>query len=321
MSSTKKVVVTDYNFPNIDIEREIISKDVDADVSGFQSRSADDVCEVSDGADGLLVQFAPVTAEVIKRLNPGAAIVRYGVGYDNIDVKAATEHHIKVGYVPDYCVEEVAEHTVALLLSMLRKLPVLHQSIKNGYWQGVKKSGGIKPFKQTSIGFLGMGRIGRAVMERLRPFGFKFLINDPAVKPESAKEYGAELAEGAKFWQQADAITLHVPSTEQTRHIINKQVLSRMKESAIIINTSRGDLINSHALAEALQTGEIAGAALDVFETEPLPLDSIFLQTPNLLMTSHMAWFSDESMARLQTLAAQEMVRGLKGEPLRCPIN
>lgn len=321
MSSSKKVVVTDYTFPNIDIEKSIISSNINADIVSFQCRNVDEVFDIARGADALLVQFAPITEKVIKCLKPEATIVRYGVGYDNIDIEAANKYNIKVGYVPDYCTDEVADHTVALLLSMLRNVYKLYETIKDGYWQGVNKSGNIKAFKKTNIGFLGLGRIGHAVLERLQPFGFNFLINDPNIEKETANKYGAELIELTELWERADVFTLHAPAIKETRNIINKRVLGAMKDSAIVINTARGELIDNSALAEALQTGEIAGAALDVFKTEPLPLDSIFLNTPNLLMTPHIAWFSNSSIARLQRLAAEEIVRGLKGEALRCPIN
>src|SRR5690625_3437878 len=223
---TKKVVITDYTFPDIDIERNIISRNVNADISDFQCRNAEEVLDRASGADALLVQFAPVTEQVIQRLNPGATIVRYGVGYDNIDTEAASRHNIKVGYVPDYCTDEVADHTVTLLLSLLRDIHSLHKSIKKGYWQGVKKSGDIKPFKKTTIGILGLGRIGRAVLERLRPFGFNFLISDPYMERETANEYWAELIELSELWQRADAFTLHAPANKQTKHMIDKQVLA-----------------------------------------------------------------------------------------------
>lgn len=314
------MVVTDYNFPSLEAERAAAQTN-GASFEAYQCKSAEQVAEVVSGADVVAVQFAPITAAALRGLAPKARIVRYGVGYDNIDIDAAASAGHTVAYVPDYCVDEVADHTAAAILASLRKLVDLDASVRAGKWSAASICPPMPPFCATVVGFLGLGRIGRGVMHRLRAFGFSFLVHDPALTAAELGALGAAKAEDLQqLFASADVLTLHAPSTAQTRHIVNARTLRLLKRSAVIINTSRGDLIDSAALAEALHQGIIGGAVLDVFECEPLEGSSPLRSAPHLLLSPHAAWYSDSSISRLQTLVAEEIHRGLKSQPPRCPV-
>ncbi|WP_284316433.1 C-terminal binding protein [Labrys miyagiensis] len=312
------VVVTDYTFPSLHHEQAAAGA---ARFATHQCSDAQAVTAAVKGADVALVQFAPMTRAALEGLAPGARVIRYGVGYDNIDVKAAGELGIEVAYVPDYCTDEVADHTATALLASLRKLAALDASVRAGQWAAVAVCKPMRPFRDSMVGFLGLGRIGRAVMERLRPFGFSFLVFDPALSEAQVEALGASKAATTDdLFAAADALALHAPSTPATRGIVNRATLARMKPNAMIVNTARGDLIDAAALAEALANNRIAGAALDVFDSEPLPSDHVLRGAPNLQLTPHAAWYSDASIDRLQALAADEVRRALAGEPMRSPV-
>ncbi|OZI34904.1 hypothetical protein CAL29_15735 [Bordetella genomosp. 10] len=321
MSSSKKrrVVVTDYTFPDLDSER-AAAQAHGADFESFQCSTEQEVKEAVEGADVALVQFAPMTGAAISGLAPGAGIVRYGIGFDNIALEAAFARGHEVGYVPDYCTAEVADHAAAMLLAALRKLPQLDASVRSGDWKAVAVAKPMKPFAETTVGFLGLGRIGTLVLARLKAFGFRFLVSDPQVDAERAAQLGAQSVDRDTLLRQADALSLHAPATPETTHAINAQTLRAMKPGAVIVNTARGRLIDEPALAEALCAGVIGGAALDVFEDEPLPSDSALRAAPNLILTPHAAWYSDAAIVRLQELAAADIGRILAGQGPRCPV-
>lgn len=315
----KKLVVTDYNFPELRHE----ASAAEAEGAVFEATRAQNVEEAGralKGADVGLVQFVPVDERAIAGLNPGAILIRYGVGYDNIDIDAARAHGVKVAYVPDYCTDEVADHTVSMMLSALRKLPRLDHTTRGGEWSPVAQAAPILPFPETVVGFLGYGRIGAAVRARLAPFGFKVIVADPYLHSARAEAEQVEIVSTEELAARADALTLHAPSTPETRHIVGRNFLGRMKPGSVIVNSSRGDLIDTHALAEALRDGRIGGAALDVFESEPLEADHPLREAPNAILSPHAAWYSTTSIDRLQRLASEEAGRALRGEPLRCPV-
>lgn len=319
MDTQEKAVITDYTFPTLDIEHEVLSS-VGAAVEDYQCKSEEDVVAVVKGAKVVLAQFAPIGRHALEALGEDATVVRYGVGVDNIDMDAARELGVSVAYVPDYCIDEVADHTVALLLTLLRKIKVFDEGVRSGNWGAVGLAKPLPPLQKITLGLIGLGRIGRAVLERLQPFGVSFVVHDPFLSPEEASEIGVDLADLDALLAQADALSFHLPLTPETTHLLNRERLDLMKSTAVVVNTARGGLIDPHALAEALDTGEIGGAALDVFEEEPLPPNSPLRNVPNILLSPHAAWYSDDSMPMLQRLAAEEAARALQGEPLRCPI-
>jgi D-3-phosphoglycerate dehydrogenase / 2-oxoglutarate reductase len=312
-----KVVVTDATFPRLDHERAVATR-YGATLEEARCVTEDDVVNAASDTDVLFVQFAKVTRKALSKLAPNALVVRYGIGLDNLDLTAARELGIKVVYVPDYATGEVADHTVALILTALRKIIPLDKSVRDGAWDPVGTARPIKGFAESVAGFVGFGRIGREVYARLKPFGFTGIVHDPYSSESTLAEVGARGVDLDTLFSTADVITLHAPLTPATNHIVNAHRLSQMKSNAIVVNTARGGLIDAVALAEALQAEKIGGAALDVFEQEPLPADSVLRGCRNLILTPHAAWYSTRSAEQLQVLAADEMDRHLSGKAPRC---
>ncbi len=315
---TKRVVVTDYTFPDVAQEK---AGAKGASFEGFQCKTAEDVVAAVTGADVVAVQFATFGAEAAKAVNAGATIIRYGVGYDNIDLAACKAAGLKVGYVPDYCADEVADHTAAAALTLLRKLVPLDASVRRGEWAAVKYAKPLKPFSKTTFAFFGLGQIGQAVLARLKGFGFQFIVSDPGLDAAQAEALGVTLVDADTLLKTADIISLHAPGTPQTTGFFNAERLATMQPHAMIVNSARGQLIVEDDLAIALQNGTIAGAALDVFCAEPLPEGSSLRDAPGALLTPHAAWFSDAAISKLQGLVAQDITRALNGEAPRKPVN
>lgn len=312
----RRVVVTDATFPDVARE-EAAARAAGASFERHACKTAEEVAAAVRGADVAVVQFAPLTRAAIEGLAPGATAIRYGVGYNNFDLSALNDHGVKAAYVPDYCTAEVADHTAASLLALLRKLPALDASVRRGDWAAVAVAKHLKSFSETTVGFLGFGRIAQEVAARLAPFGFRFLAHDPYFTGSFPR---LTLTDLPTLLAQSDALTLHAPATPETTGIINATTLAQMKPTAVLVNTARGDLIDEPALAAALAQGKLAGAALDVFQTEPLPADNPLRQAPNLLLGPHAAWYSDVAVDRLQSLVADEITRALTGQGVRKPI-
>ena len=314
-----KVVVTDYTFPTL-AQEEAAARAAGADFVAFQCKTPQAVAEAVRGADVAVVQFAAFGPEAVAAVKPGATVIRYGVGYDNIDVNAARVAGLKIGYVPDYCADEVADHTAAAALALLRKLPMLDASVRRGDWAAVKICKPMKAFKDTTFGFFGMGQIGRAVLARLRGFGFSFIAADPGLDQGQAAGLGVTLVDADTLLQTADIISLHAPATPQTIGFFNAARLAQMQPHAMLVNSARGQLIVEDDLAAALTAGTIAGAALDVFGAEPLNPASNLRHAPNILLTPHAAWYSESAIGRLQGLVAEDIARALRGENPRKPV-
>lgn len=312
----KRVIVTDATFPDV-AKEEAAAHAAGAVLERHDCKSAEDVARALEGASIAVVQFAPLTRAAIKGMAPGATAIRYGVGYNNFDVDALNEHGVRAAYVPDYCTAEVADHTAASILALLRKLTAHDASVRRGEWAAVGISKPLKSFADTTIGFLGFGRIAQEVAARLAPFGFRFLAHDPYFTGAFPR---LSLTDLPGLLAGSDALTLHAPATPETKGVINATNLARMKPTAILVNTARGDLVDEAALAAALGNRSIAGAALDVFNIEPLPADSPLRRAPNLLLGPHTAWYSDVAVERLQSLVADEITRALTGQSVRKPV-
>lgn len=313
-----RIVVTDATFPRLDHERAVAERH-GAALEEARCTSPEDVLKAATGTNVLLVQFAQITSEVIERLAPNATIVRYGLGLDNIDLKAAQRKGVRVAYVPDYATGEVADHTAALILAALRKILPLDRSVRDGRWDPLGVAKPIQAFSNSTVAFIGFGRIGREVHARLKPFGFTFVVSDPFADPGQLQSLGATPVNLDTLFTTADVITLHAPLTKETQHVVNATRLASMKSTAIVVNTARGGLIDFAALEQALAAGRIGGAALDVFEEEPLPMTSRLRNLANVILTPHAAWYSAQSTERVQSLAADEVDRALSGKPARCP--
>jgi D-3-phosphoglycerate dehydrogenase / 2-oxoglutarate reductase len=316
---TFRVVVTDYTFPNL-AQEEAAARGAGAEFSAHQCRTAQEVAAAVKDADVALVQFAPFTAEAASNVKPGGTVIRYGVGYDNIDVGAARSNRLQVGYVPDYCTDEVADHAAALALSLLRKLTPLDASVRRGEWAAVSCAKPIKPFSETNFGFFGLGQIGRALLTRLSGFGFRFLATDPALSPADAERLNIKPVDAGALLRESDILSLHAPATGALAGYFNRSRLASMRPHAMIVNCARGQLIVEDDLAEALRANALGGAGLDVFTSEPLPADSTLRDAPNLIVTPHAAWYSDVAIERLQALAANDITRALRGDAPRRPV-
>jgi D-3-phosphoglycerate dehydrogenase len=314
-----RVVVTDYSFPELAQEKAAATA-AGADFAAFQCKTAAEVAAAVAGADVAVVQFAPFGPDAARAVKAGATVIRYGVGYNNIDLPASRAAGLRVGYVPDYCTDEVADHTAAAALSLLRKLPQLDASVRRGDWAAVTIARPMKPFSQTVFGFFGLGQIGRAVLARLQGFGFRFIASDPGLSVADADALGVTLVDADRLLSEADIISLHAPATSVTTGFFNAARLATMQPHALIVNAARGQLIVEEDMAAALTGGTIAGAALDVFQVEPLAPGHVLRQAPNLLLTPHAAWYSESAIHRLQQLVAEDIARALRGEGPRKPV-
>ena len=314
-----KLVVTDQAFGNTRHEQ-AAAKTAGADFSEYQCRTEDEALEVVRGANVVLNNFAPMTHRVMSAMAPGAVIVRYGVGVDNVDLAAAKSLGVRVCNVPDYGVEEVADHAAAMTLTLARKLGRFDAGIRVGEWKIDRMVSGVRSLSETTVGLIGLGRIARAYAARMKVFGCRVMGFDPYVSDDQARAAGIEPASRDDVIASANVLSLHVPLTPQTRHLVDAQAMARMPQGAILINCSRGGLIDEAALAQALTDNHLAGAGLDVFEKEPLPMYSPLRSAPHVILSPHAAFFSDASVNMLQKLAAEEALRGLRCEPLRCPL-
>ena len=316
MSARARVVVTDASFPELTAERRA-AESAGAQFERRNCTSAEQVRDAVAGANVAVVQFAPLERAAISALAPGAAAIRYGVGYNNFDIGALVEFGVRAAYVPDYCTAEVADHTAACILSLFRRLQGYDHSVRAGAWDVAAVQPPVKSFANSTVGFIGFGRIAREVFARLKPFGLSFLVHDPhiVVSDPGLRQVGLDAC-----LAQSDCVSLHVPLTRDTSRLIGRHALEIMQPTAFLVNAARGELIDESALAEALLAGKIAGAALDVFVDEPLPPGSPLRDAPNLQLSPHVAWFSEASIRRLQAMVAEEILRALEGRPLRCPV-
>lgn len=316
---TYTVVVAYNEFPDLSLEREVLSS-IHAELRQIHGLDTPDKQDIASAADALLVTTHPVPRALLKRMTRCKIISRAGTGLDAIDLAAATEYGIWVTNVPDYSIDEVSSHTIALLLAEARRLPQLLQLTRQGIWD----SKSVRPFERLSgqtLGVVGFGRIARAVGRKAQALGLRILAYDPYIEPSSIEAAGARAADLETLLRESDFVTLHTPLTDSTRHIINRDALARMKPSAFLINTARGPLIDEDALLEAVRAGRLAGAALDVLTVEPPPPDHPFLREERILLTPHSAWYSEAATRDVRVRGAEEVLRVLRGDKPRFPAN
>jgi len=313
------VAVTDSGFPDLDQERALLEPLGFEFVVG-QCKTEEEVAGLCRGADAVLTQWAPVTAEAIEAFERCRVIVRYGIGVDNVDLEAAKRKGIPVANVPDYAIQEVADHTLSLMLAIVRKIPQIVQRVRDGRWE-ISPCRPIIGLQDKVVGVAGFGNIARAVLKRATAFGMKAIAYDPYVKDAVFAELGVERADWETLLSRSDILSVHMPLTPDTKRMLNADAFRRMKRTAFLINTSRGGTVDTEALIAALRDGEIAGAAVDVLEREPIDPDSPLLKMDNCLVTSHCAWYSESSLLRLQEYAALEIKRLFTGERLLHVVN
>lgn len=322
---TELVVIADYDFGDVTLERRIIEE------SGFSLRALQCKSEeelVRDGTDAVAVvtQYARVGAGAIAGLPRLRHIARYGVGLDIVDVDAATEAGVVVTNVPaDYCRDEVADHAIAMLLFLARGLRAYDDSVHAGVWHW-KAGAPLHRLRGSRLGIIGLGRIGRAIAERAGSFGLEIAAYDPYSGEEAAASVGAALVDFHELLESSDYVLIQAPLNDETRGLVDRDAIGRMKPGAILINTARGPIVDGAALHDALQEGRLAAAALDDLPEEPAKRrdwgpDNPLLALPNCLVTPHAAYYSEESIHYARTFAAEEIVRVLRGEVPLSPIN
>jgi D-3-phosphoglycerate dehydrogenase len=309
--SAKLVAVTDSVFPNLDPAREVLAK------IGAELRLADPVPR---DADAILTTYAKLSAGLIQELKQCRIIARFGIGVDNVDIPAATKAGIVVTRVPDYCLDEVSDHTMALLLALVRKIPPSNARTQSGRWE-MRAVIPIRRLRGTVLGLVAFGHIPQLVAPKAQAFGIRVVTYDPYVSKHVAERAGVEQVEFDELLKISDYISIHTPLLPATHHLFNADVFRRMKPTAYLINTARGPIVDEAALAAALDQGHLAGAALDVMEQEPPSGSSPLFGRDNVIVTPHTSYYSEESLVDLQTKAAEEVVRVLTGQPPRNPVN
>ena len=312
----QKIVITDCDHPTVEIEREILSE-IDPELILAFCNTEDEVIEVTQDADGIINQYAPITRRVIESLKRCKVIARYGVGVDNIDIEAATEYGIIIANVPDYCVDEVSTHTMALILACARGITLLDSKISEKIWDFTLA----KPLFRTkgkTLGLFGLGKIARALAQKASGFGFRIIAYDPYVSKVNGE---IKLVELSQLLSDSDFVSIHAPLTGETRHSFGENELKVMKKTAYLINTSRGPVINEKDLYIALKEKWIAGAALDVMEKEPPDWENLLLKLDNLIITPHISFYSEESYVELKTKTAKAVLSVLKGGLPRAMVN
>ncbi len=319
MPSPFLVVITDHSFPDITPQIRILSA-IGARVVQAPVPTVEALLPLAVEADALLVGHLPITAAVISSLRRCRVIVRYGVGFDNVDLAAATRQGIYVCNVPDYCMDDVATHAILLALACLRRLPYEIDVARSANWRR-SVTGDIPRLAGLTFGILGLGRIGSTAARKARGLGFHVIACDPYIPPDRFATVGAEPVSFDALLARSDVLSIHTPLTEETRGLFDEPVLRRMKPTAILVNTARGPIVPNAALRRALREGWIAGAGLDVLEQEPAPPDEPLLAEPRAIITPHIAWYSEASMLELQTRAAEEVARVLTGQPPRHVVN
>ena len=312
--TTYKVVVSDQVFPTVDIERELLAG-IDADLI-VASGDVEEVLAVAADADAILNTYLPWSAASIGRLENCQIIARYGIGFDNVDLVAARDAGIVVTNVPDYSVEEVATHGLALILAALRKVVAADRSVRAGEWS-VDHFRPIHRLSTLKVGLVGYGRIGRKIAAPLEALGAEIIAHDPYLTPGPDLPPLMSLED---LLATADVASLHLPLTAETRGIIGTEMLQKVKPGAILVNTSRGPLVDLDALAEALRSGRLSAAALDVFDVEPVDPTRI-ADIPNLIATPHMAYYSEEALQESQRKAATQVIKVLTGQQPDYQVN
>ncbi len=313
------VAVTDSVFPSLDAAGRVLSA-IGAELRLADAPTPDAILRVARSADAILVTYAKITADIIQQLTRCRIISRFGIGVDNVDLAAATAKGIVVTKVPDYCIDEVSDHAMALLLAAVRKIPFSDTRVHGGEWK-MPSVVPIHRLRGTTLGLVGFGRIPQLVAPKAQAFGMAVIASDPFIPSEVMAKAGVASVTFDELVARADYVSIHAPLTPDTRHLFNADVLARMKPTAYLINTARGPLVDESALVEALDAGRLAGAALDVVEQEPPPPGSPLLTCRNLILTPHTGFYSEESLVELQTKATEEVVRVLGGQPPRNPVN
>jgi D-3-phosphoglycerate dehydrogenase len=317
------VAASDIVFPNLDHAREVLAK-IGAELRLAEQPTEEGVLRVARDADALLVTYAKITAEMIRQMKRCRIISRFGIGVDNVDIAAATAAGIVVTKVPDYCIDEVSDHAMALLLAAARKIPFANARVQAGQWE-MRTVVPIHRLRGGVVGLVGFGRIPQLVAPKAKAFGLRVVAYDPYVPAEVLARAGVEGVTFAELLKVSDYISIHTPLMPETYRLFRAEVFAQMKPSAYLINTARGPIVDEADLARGLDAGQLAGAALDVMTQEPAagspPLASPLFGRDNVILTPHTSFYSEESLVDLETKAAEEVVRVLSKQLPRNAVN
>lgn len=308
------IVITDSDSDSVEIEMEEAKK-IGAELKRYNCRTEDEVIEAAEEADAILADMAPITGRVIQSLKKCQVIVRYGIGLDNVDVDAATEAGIYVVNIPTYCIDEVSTHAAALALACARRILRYDKDVKAGIWD-FQRHAPIQGLPDCRVGIVAFGNIARAFMKKMIPFGPEIVVNDPFVPDQVIRDFGAIPVDFDELVRTCDIISLHAPLTAETEGLFGEQQFKAMKPNAFLINTARGGLVDEKALYRAIVEEQIAGAALDTMQLEPPEKSNPLLTLDNVILTPHVAFYSEQSQKELHLVAIEEAVRALeKGAP------
>jgi D-3-phosphoglycerate dehydrogenase len=319
-TNAPRVAITDWTFPDLRIEEDIL-RGAGVVVSSRQCRTEAELLELCGDADVIVTQFARIQARVIEGLRRARAIVRYGIGVDNIDLEAARARGIPVCNVPDYCIDEVADQALAFILALTRQVVAHQDHLRAGQWGLAVPLSSMTALRGRTVGVVGFGRIGRAVVQRLMPFQCAVRVFDPLIPVAEIAAFGGQAGSLEEVLRTADVLTLHCPSNAATRKLIGRATLEQLKPGALLVNVSRGDLVDSEALVAALQSGHVAGAALDVFDPEPIPFGHPIRKLPNVILAPHIASCSVPAVTQLRQSVARIALAAVQGEPLPTVVN
>ena len=312
------VAVADSVFPNLDPATQVLSQ-IGAELKLAADSSSESVMKLAADADAVLVTYAKINADMIRQMKKVRIISRFGIGVDNVDLAAATQAGIVVTKVPDYCIDEVSDHAMALLLSAVRKIPMATDQVHAGTWK-MPNFVPIHRLRGSVLGLVGFGRIPQLVAPKAKSFGLRVVAYDPFIPKDVFANAGVEQVDFAQLLKISDYVSIHSPLTPETKGLFNADAFKQMKKGSYVVNTARGPIIDEAALAAAIDSGHIAGAALDVMTNEP-PVGSPLIGKRNVIITPHTSFYSEESLVELQTKASQEVANVLSGKPARNPVN
>jgi D-3-phosphoglycerate dehydrogenase / 2-oxoglutarate reductase len=313
-----RVAVADSVFPNLDPAREVLAG-IGAELQLAAAPTPDAILDVARTADALLVTYAKITADMIGQMTRCRIISRFGIGVDNVDLEAASSRGIFVTKVPDYCIDEVSDHAMALLLAAVRKIPMSNAQVHGGEWR-MPAVVPIHRLRGRVLGLVGFGRIPQLVAPKARAFGLHVLAYDPYAPDDAFESADVARVDFPSLLRMSDYVSVHTPLVPETRGLFNADAFRQMKPTSYLINTARGPIVDEAALAAALDAKQIAGAAVDVMTQEP-PTGSPLVGRPDVIITPHTSFYSEESLVELQTKAAQEVARVLTGDSPRNPVN
>ncbi|MGH2451327.1 MAG: C-terminal binding protein [Candidatus Limnocylindria bacterium] len=314
-----RVVVAGASFASLEPETRALAA-IGGTVVDARGLDAAETLELCRGADGVMTDYFRCSAEVIRKLVRCRIICQYGVGLDQIDIAAATRAGIIVTHTPSYSVDELADHALALILAVARNVVRFDRAVRAGTWD-YDCAGPMRRLRGRTLGLLGFGRAGRALASRAQALGLEVVATDPAVDDTVFASAGVRRVELPELLARADVLSLHAPLTEDTRRCLGRAELAVLKPGAILVNTARGCLVDQEALADALESGHLAGAGLDVLQEEPPADGERLLALESVVLTPHAGFLSVESLHSVQTQAADEVVRALRGEMPRHAVN